>query len=88
MSDFILVDLNSQADAFARHIKGWSVDRILDFMRKYGEVRVIFERYNDKAYAFHSNSGKRSRFRFTEDGQLVILGDNTSYMPGQHDKSI
>jgi rhodanese-related sulfurtransferase len=72
MSNFVLIDLNSQADVFARHIKGWTVENVLDFMREFGEVRIIFELDNDKAYAFHSATGKRSRFRFTENGRLVI----------------
>jgi hypothetical protein len=81
MSDFALVDLNTQASDFARHIRGWAVEDILKLMRKYGEVRVILERNNDKVYSFRSTSGAKCGFRFTEDGRIVIIGDNTSYIP-------
>ncbi len=85
MADFALVDLTTQASAFARYIRGWKVEDILGYMRRYGEVRVIFERNDDRAYSFRSVSGARTGFRFTVDQRLVIIGDNTSYIPDVYD---
>jgi hypothetical protein len=81
MADFALVDLVSQASAFARYVRGWKVEDILGFMKKYGEVRVILEHGEDRVYSFRSVSGAQTPFRFTEDQRLVIIRDNTSYIP-------
>ncbi len=85
MTDFALVDLTAQASAFARYVRGWNVQDVLEFMRKYGEVRVILEHNEDRVYSFRSVSGAQTAFRFTEDQRLVIIGDNTSYIPDEHD---
>lgn len=85
MADFTLVDLTTQASAFARYVRGWKVEDILDLMRKYGEVRVILEYDDDRVYSFRSVSGAQTGFRFTGDRRLVIIGDNTSYIPDVYD---
>ncbi len=85
MADFTLVDLTTQASAFARYVRGWKVEDILDLMRKYGEVRVILEYEDDRAYSFRSVSGAQTGFCFTRDQRLVIIGDNTSYIPDVYD---
>ena len=84
MADFTLVDLTTQASAFARYVRGWKVEDILDLMRKYGEVRV-YEYNDDRVYSFRSVSGAQTGFRFTGDRRLVIIGDNTSYIPDVYD---
>ena len=84
MSDFALIDLDAQADAFARHVQGWKAEDVLELMRKYGEVRVIPMPHADKAYSFRSSSGIQTGFRFTDEGRLVIVKDHTFYLTGEH----
>lgn len=81
MNDFVLVDLDSQADAVAQHIQGWSPKSILDWMNVQGQIQEIPNPYNDRAFVFISKSGIRTRFRFNEKDEIIILRDHSTYLP-------
>lgn len=79
--DFNLVDLDAQADAVARHVKGWKVVDILNWMKLYGTVEEVINPYDDRLYLFSSREGIRTGFSFTANGELVIVRGHTTYQP-------
>ena len=81
MPDFTLVDLDSQADAVARHVQGWKAEEILEWMRRLGKVTKLANRNDERLYIFRSGTGIETGFRFTEGDQLVIVRAHTTYQP-------
>ncbi len=78
-TDFTLIHLESQADAFWRYVKGWQEDQILEWLEAHGTlVRDLFP-MDDRLFLFRSVQGMQTGFRLTEDGKLVIMLDHTTY---------
>ncbi len=73
MPDLVLVDLYSQREAVAQHVKGWDINKILDWMKQYGKVEKISSPDDDKRFAFHSIQGEQAAFRFDENDGLVVF---------------
>jgi hypothetical protein len=73
MSDFILVDLYSQRKEIAEYVHDWKVSEILEWMKQYGTVAELDNPHGDKLYSFTSQGGEQTAFRFTDNGELVIL---------------
>ena len=86
MKDFSLIDLDSQALAFSRYVRGWTIEKITELMKEYGEVLLIPYPHDDKIYnIFRSQIGIKTAFRFSEEGRVVIFGDNSTYLPDAED---
>jgi hypothetical protein len=81
MSQFILIDLKTQADEVTRYIHGWAEERILQWLGQYGEVKKIHHPYDNRLYSFSSYNGSQTGFRITEEGHLIIMGQHTTYLP-------
>lgn len=73
MPDFPLVDLYSQREAVAQHVKGWDITRILEWMSQYGTVEKVSSSYDDRAYVFRSIHGEHTPFRVDENNNLVVF---------------
>lgn len=74
MSDFPIVDLESQAGAVARHMHGWSVSEKLAWLRQHGSVSEVWTPYNlGEHYAFTSRAGISTPFRLTPSGTFLIV---------------
>jgi hypothetical protein len=69
-SDFVLVDLESQAEAVARYICGWTRARFLAWLSQFGEVRA--GPYAD-TYFFRSHFGLHTPFRMSEEGDFILI---------------
>lgn len=70
VSDFVLVDLESQAHAVARYVKGWTRAEFLAWLSRFGELRT--SAYLPDAYFFHSHFGLRASFLLPERGDLIL----------------
>lgn len=84
MSEFTLIDLGSQANAFVRYVQGWQAADILQWLRQHGRVVKISNPYDDSQYLYCSRLGIETGFRFTAEGQLVVLSDHSIYPQKQH----
>lgn len=73
MADFILIDLYSQREALTDYVWGWSIEKVLEWMKQYGTITKIESEYDDHRYSFRSKSGAVTPFRFDEDGSLVTF---------------
>jgi hypothetical protein len=78
---FRVIDLGSQADAVARHIRGWSRDEVLAWLRRHGRIKQLHTPYDVDTYSFLAPSGLQTGFILREDGEFLILLDHTSYRP-------
>ena len=81
MPDFMLIDLDSQADAVARYVWGWKAEDILNWMSQYGSIAKIKNPYDDRLYVLCSMGGIKTPFRFTENDEIIILREHTTYRP-------
>ncbi len=77
MSAFVVIDLEAQAEAVARYTQGWSRERFLRWLAQYGCVVKLEERYGDNRFAFRSHFGFVTSVRFTEKGELGMIGART-----------
>ena len=75
---FRVIDLDSQADAVARHIRGWSRDEVLAWLGRYGKIKRSY--YAD-SYSFLAPSGLLTIFSLSEGGEFLIILDHTTYRP-------
>jgi hypothetical protein len=73
MSEFVIVDLGSQAEAVARYVRGWSTSRFLTWLGQYGEVIRVQNPSGGERYSFHSKSGEWSGFWITDTRTLNLL---------------
>jgi hypothetical protein len=77
MQLFILLDLSSQADCIPPEVRAWPRQRVLDWMRQYGEVREWPLPFTGTASEFRAPTGLATTFVLTEDGKLSIYcGDH------------
>ncbi len=84
MTDFVLIDLRSQADAVWDYVNEWTKEEILVWLSKRGNVTLL-PNYTD-SYQFCSKIGIETLFRLTQDHKFFIyLGDHVFYKPSnQH----
>jgi hypothetical protein len=71
-TDFVLIDLSSQHEAFHGFTKGWLFEEILGWMRFYGKVDGPFEHSSIGVYTFEATCGYRVVFYPAEDGLVII----------------
>ena len=71
--DFVLIDLNSQAEAVETYVKDWTPDQVMEWMSIYGEVILHFEQSDRTCYVHISNWNLSCSFVFDDDGQLDVL---------------
>jgi hypothetical protein len=76
---FRVIDLDSQADAVARHIRGWSRDEVLAWLGRYGKIKRF--PHNADLYSFLAPSGLLTGFVLREGGEFLIIVDHTTYSP-------
>ena len=76
---FRVIDLGSQADAVARHIRGWPRDEVLAWLGRHGRIR----RFPDlpDTFSFLAPSGLLTGFVLREHGEFLIIVDHTTYIP-------
>ena len=70
----MLVDLYSQADFIPTEVR-YPPERVLAWLKQFGEVKPWPVPAGDGVqtwYAFRPPSGLETRFRFDEDGTLVV----------------
>lgn len=83
MSGFVIVDLESQADAVSEFVAGWSKADFLAWLSQYGEVIAVTHPGEEvDRYSFHSPSGPWAGFWFNKDGTLHLwarLGRSAVY---------
>jgi hypothetical protein len=76
---FRVIDLGSQADAVARHIRGWSREEVLAWLGRYGKITRFS--HDADVYSFLAPSGLRTGFVLREGGEFIIIVDHTTYRP-------
>jgi hypothetical protein len=82
--EFILIDLATQMPYLPRSAKEWPRERMLAWLRVWGEVEVMEPRtgvYDKDRYTFRSWAGRWTWFVLTEDGDLFIPGLNIQAWP-------
>ena len=72
MTNFVLIDLASQADAVWQCVGGLSQLEILAWLSDRGTVTHIQHSMDAHFYSFRSGIGIETTFRLTTDGQLWI----------------
>jgi hypothetical protein len=81
IAPFVVIDLVSQASAVARHVRGWSTNQILAWLRRQGELEsrpsIILGR---ETYFFRSGSGFTAAF-FLDGEEFTFISDNTAFRP-------
>ena len=78
MRPFVLLDLYSQADFIPQEVRTWPRQRVLGWLRQYGEVREWPMPFGDVASEFRAPSGLTTTFILTDDGKLsIFLGDHS-----------
>lgn len=80
-SAFRVVDLTSQAGKEARHVQGWRKGDILAWLSQFGELKQPISD-NPDLYVLYSPSGLLTGFLLTEEGEIFIIADHTTYRPG------
>jgi hypothetical protein len=78
-SCFRVIDLGSQADAVARHIRGWSRDEVLAWLGRYGKIKRF--PHNADLYSLLAPYGLLTGFVLREGGEFLIIVDHTTYRP-------
>jgi hypothetical protein len=76
---FQVIDLGSQADTVARHIRGWSRDEVLTWLGRNGRIKRL--QHNADVYGFQAPSGLQTGFVLREDGEFFIIVGHTTYRP-------
>jgi len=78
---FVLIDLDSQADAVAVAVRGLSEDEILTWLTERGRVTSARHPNDPRLYVFVGATGQRTGFRITEQGKLAIIRYHSIYIP-------
>jgi hypothetical protein len=71
-TDFILIDLQTQMPYLPEYMRTWSRERLLDWMRQFGEVHQSPK--DEGWYSFRSWVGRWASFVLSEAGELYIPG--------------
>ena len=79
---FVVIDLQSQASAFSRFVRGWPEERILRWLAWYGEIKGAHGPglVPSPFYYFVSASGLDATFHLVGD-RFTFVGDNTAWVP-------
>ncbi|MEC4894765.1 MAG: hypothetical protein SAL07_15350 [Oscillatoria sp. PMC 1051.18] len=82
MTDFVLIDLTSQADEVWKHIFNLSKLEILAWLSKRGTVEEIQHSFEVNSYLFRSIVDIETVFCLTPNRELLIyLGEANFYQP-------
>jgi len=77
LREFVLIDLTSQMPYIPRHVRDWPRERLLAWLRVWGDVDPIPTRYLEPAYdtyCFRSWLGLSMTFALTDSGRMFIPG--------------
>jgi hypothetical protein len=86
MATFVVIDLAQQAPYIPLSIRAWPRDRVVSWLRLYGDVIHLPHPFTDGAFLFRSWCGIETAIDFREDGRLSIIGDHTArlvWLPSQ-----
>jgi len=75
MREFVLIDLRSQMPFLPLFMKKWRRNKLLAWLKIYGELRVFDEQKD--TYFFHAWSGLDTFFILTTDGHMSIRSSRT-----------
>ena len=78
--NFIVMNLASQAEAVAGHVRGWPKEHILHWLGQQGELVKLENVSEGEVFSFRSWVGFEVKF-FLEGDQFTFLGDNTVWKP-------
>jgi hypothetical protein len=70
MKSFVLIDLNSQAEAAWLYWKDWTKQDILTWLAKHGTI-ALHTTHSD-SYFFQSTTGIDTSFILTDNGEFYI----------------
>jgi hypothetical protein len=73
MRPFILLDLNSQADFIPREVRVWPRQRVVAWLRQFGDVREWSTPFGETAAVFRTPTGLTTTFMLTDEGRLKIF---------------
>jgi len=79
-SNFVIINLASQAYAVARFVEGWSKEQIIDWLRRQGELNGFTDINGKEYFNFKSKFGFEINFYLNED-EFLFLGDHTTWRP-------
>ncbi len=68
----MVIDLGSQAEAVASHVRGWTKGQFLAWLSAFGEVLKIRDEGDTEHYSFRSRAGVWTGFLFTGGGDLAL----------------
>jgi len=81
---FVLIDLETQAEAVAKYVQGWTKQQFLAWISQFGRLEeniwketisvgdILVEPNNDVRYFFCSFCGLYSTFEITENNELIL----------------
>ena len=74
MRPFILLDLTSQAEFIPHEVRTWPRQRVLAWLRQYGEVQDGWPRYggDEMITEFRAASGLTTDFILSDEGKFSI----------------
>jgi hypothetical protein len=73
MRPFILLDLNSQADFIPREVRTWPRQRVVSWLRQFGEVVEWTNPAGQTVARFTARTGLTTTFILTDEGKLKIF---------------
>ena len=79
MSNFVLIDLVSQANAVAKYVQNWSEKQILQWLAQRGTLTKREDRFGP-IYCFESTLGFWVHF-FLDGDQFTFLAQHTTWRP-------
>jgi hypothetical protein len=68
----VLIDLSSQAEAVAIHVRGWTKSQFLSWLSQFGDVMRVRDDRTNERYSFRSRAGRWSGFWFSSNGELAL----------------
>jgi hypothetical protein len=72
MRPFILLDLHSQADYIPHEVRTWPRDRVVTWLRQFGDVREWTLPTGHIAAQFQAPTGLECTFILTDEGRLSL----------------
>jgi hypothetical protein len=86
MREFVLVDLQTQMPFLPREMREWPRERLLGWLRFYGEVREVKQPWGydeQQTYVFQSWVGLHTAFVLTNSGEMFIPGTRIEAWRGE-----
>jgi len=77
-NQFTLLDLDSQSQAVAAQIRGFTAHQILTWLAQHGTVEQSLNPMRRFTYLFTSGIGIRTVFQLADDGTMYMLYEHTA----------